>query len=388
MKDDRTILMNILEKYKAYYFKEESFEEVTPLYKNKILIQSKEYDIHSFRSKTNIGYPVNWGDKECSNLVKENLDTLYLNQNFYAVVEYYTGFACDPITGEISIPIIFDSTEMDLTYKILDSLKFSDNEYEIVEYEQTDTFEYYKNKLNELASDLGINIYYDKYPEDLLASFSGVRWKKTNLEYAFNNKFANSHIKTLYQELKKYPKKLIQASKIKNIVLVKELEFLSDKSEKNYKINGYSFFDRNTIILDIFRSNDFWYKDFLRELMHFIDENNFKEEIENDSFWSVYNLSEKYVGYKEALKPYVHLYDPDNYLVKGYATGYAKVHISEDRAETFRLLMNPSDFKHLRYKQQNDPQFARKVEALKKQLSSIVPEMDEEFFKKLTYEEI
>ena len=120
--------------------------------------------------------------------------------------------------------------------------------------------------------------------------------------------------------------------------------------------------------------------------MHIFDfTNDYDDVIDNNSYWDELNKSGDYVGTKKLDDNEV-LYATNNYTVRGFPTGYAKTEIFEDRAETFRFIMNSSDFKHATYKVKNDKQFETKYNLLKKQIQKFVPEMNENYFSSIHYE--
>lgn len=358
------------------------FEYGESSFRQKANIEGKNYDIKTYKSKYTYD-----SDSElvkgCKNSGNYNYDTLFLNYKFFATIGYYTGKTCDPITGSATIDQKPDAHEFELTYSILNSIKYQNNQKEIKTFNESNTFDHYSDKLSTLSKEIGVGIHYDSYSESFRKDLARYKWNKTDFKGTFEVSETRNIVTLLYNELSKYPKSYFKKVGIKSFVFVKNLEepFL------NRELAGLSVPEKNVIFFDMtnISTKEFFPGTLHHELMHLFDFNiDYDEVVDDFSYWYELNETGDYVGV-DKIKDNETLYATNNYSVRGFATGYGKTEIFEDRAEMYRFLINAPDLKYANYKSKIDKQFTKKLERIKSQIQKNIPEMNDSFFDTIQY---
>lgn len=351
-------------------------------YRQKANIEGKNYDIKTYKSKYTFDNESELV-KGCRNTGNYNYDTIFLNYKFFATIGYYTGKACDPITGSASLDQKPDEHEFDLTYSILNSIKYQNNQKELKTFKDINTYSNYAEKLNNLSKDINVGIYFDIYPDSFRSEMTRYEWDKTNFKDNFDSAITKNTLSLLYNEISKYPKSYFKKVGIKSFAFVKNLKEPFLKRE----LAGLSVPEKNVIFFDMTNINtkEFFPGTFHHELMHIFDFNlDYDDVVDNNNYWDILNESGDYVG-EDKISGNETLYATNNYTVRGFATGYGKTEIFEDRAEVYRFLMNATDYKYAIYKSRNDIQFSKKLERIKSQVKKYAPEMNDEYFKSIQY---
>jgi hypothetical protein len=175
----------------------------------------------------------------------------------------------------------------------------------------------------------------------------------------------------LADELGRYPRQLLGASRFRRVLLCSEL------SEDGRAIPSLPNYER-TLLLGVDAPPDFLRRLIHHELYHFADYAD-DDQVERDPEWE--KLNGKYFVYGSGGRfqrdPESSLPSPDR---PGFVTPYAASALPEDKAETFAFMMvSPGAIAE---RTRSDPVLRSKTFAVKRQLERLCPEMNRDFWRR------
>lgn len=183
--------------------------------------------------------------------------------------------------------------------------------------------------------------------------------------------------KLLLRELGLYPVELVEKTRLKRIVLCRELSFAGQRR------TAIPDFEHDVLYLDVARtSNKRFYLDkvFHHEFYHIVDLRD-NGKLYEDERWKALNRDD--FEYGNGGKNAQHLTDTSLLTAEypGFLNHYSTTGVEEDKAELFaNLIVEP---KYVEEQAAKDPVLRAKVECLKAQLQAFCAEVDPEFWKRV-----
>lgn len=184
--------------------------------------------------------------------------------------------------------------------------------------------------------------------------------------------------KLLAAEVNRYPKSLIQNSKLMRIVLCEQLYFDGQRR------NAIPDFEHNVLYLDVKRgdyNHQYQRKVIHHEFFHLID---YKDDgsVYADNEWAALNPDSFHYGSggRNAQDDASTSVLTDRY--PGFLNHYSTTGVEEDKAEVFaNMVVVP---KHVETRSSEDPVIKSKANAMKSLIQKFCPEINEDFWKHLT----
>ncbi len=185
--------------------------------------------------------------------------------------------------------------------------------------------------------------------------------------------------KLFTQEFAKYPLALVKLAGVRQIALVKELDYAGQKRA------ALPDFVKEILYLDVYRgeSSERYQRHVVHhEFYHLLEEQVFKSVYYKDPEWAALNpvdFSYGTGGANAQTGPQYDLVHPK----PGFINRYAMSGLEEDKAEIYAALMIPQEAKLLENWSRQDPYLRRKIDKMKVFLKQRVPEMNATWWSQL-----
>lgn len=192
-----------------------------------------------------------------------------------------------------------------------------------------------------------------------------------------DRKTLESYAGLFAHEFKLYPLDLVKRSRLKRVVLCKELSFAGQRR------NAIPDYEHDTLYLDVSRGS--YNKPYLRKVIHheFFHIIDYRDDgkVYQDKLWEALNLAKFKYGSGGRTAQNIQETSVLTEKFPGFLNHYSTTGVEEDKAEVFaNLLVNPA---YVEGRTKKDRVLKAKVERMKGLLLTFCADMNEEFWEKL-----